>query len=55
MEVKEPPKCYKLLNLEEKGWLATEEDIKTAFRKLSLQLHPDKAAQVKHSKLNLSC
>jgi DnaJ family protein C protein 3 len=43
-EIKEPVEAYKLLGLEDKGFDATAEEIKKAFRKLSLQYHPDKVA-----------
>lgn len=44
VEEKEPVEAYKLLGLEEKGYDATPEEIKKAFRKLSLMYHPDKCA-----------
>lgn len=35
---------YELLELGDKRWHATEDDIKKAFRRLSLKYHPDKIA-----------
>ena len=35
---------YELLELGDKRWHATEDDIKKSFRRLSLKYHPDKIA-----------
>lgn len=37
---------YGLLELGKKRWRATEDDIKKAFRKISLELHPDKVSHL---------
>jgi len=39
------PKCYDILGIADKGFEATPDEIKKAYRKLSLMYHPDKAAQ----------
>jgi len=45
IEEEEMVECYKILNLEHLEVKATLDDIKKSYRKLSLQLHPDKAQQ----------
>jgi len=37
--------CYGILGLQDKRWLATQDDIRKAYRKMVLEHHPDKTVQ----------